>query len=531
MTLRAGFIPPRVTPALGCFGLLMFGAALLGFAGPAPQLIFASDVVFYLDACHRAAGGQWLGRDFTSPIGPAALLPTVLAMRFFGPDVSGLVGGSVIAWGGFGALAWMIARSRLNSIYAIGFSLFVAGTAAGLYPLDFGDWRSLSYGLLYNRLAWAALALALVAALLPPRTTSGSTTTWLAAGLGAASVWIWALKPNYLLILLPPIIFAFIQAPRLRAWSFGLLGGSAGTLALIAACVSFSPFGYVQTHLGMASEAPADMLLYTWNRTWTENGWLLLGLACICFAALRSAAAGVPRIALGTTVVAIAAATLLANLANCQFSEIPIWGAIAWIAAGVAVESTGVARMARITAIVFALAFTWQPLASMAYNFAWKTIQPPGSSPAVNIASAAWHGLPLRAFPGTVADPAGDLTSAANYALWLNDGLTLLSKHHRGGPVACLDWNNPFPFATGSIPPPGDVIAWHVGRNVGRNYHADPARILNGTEIVMEPVRSLQPASLEFKRSLFAPGLASAFSLVAESSRWRVWKRRAQPLN
>jgi hypothetical protein len=92
--------------------------------------------------------------------------------------------------------------------------------------------------------------------------------------------------------------------------------------------------------------------------------------------------------------------------------------------------------------------------------------------------------------------------------------------------VLCLDWANPFPFATQTVPPPGDEIAWHVGRTVGRDHHPEVARLLAGTAVVMEPFRSVQPASLAFKRVLFAPALAASFVLAGETAHWRAWIRR-----
>ena len=150
---------PRLAPAL-CVLALGLGLVLLLGAGPAPQLNYPADDAAYLDACYRTALGQCLGRDYTSPIGPAAILPTALAMRLGQHTVGALVTGSALVWLGGGWFAWWIARPRMSGWLAGGFALFTAGTAAAPYTLDSGSWRILSYGMLYNRLAWAALGLA-----------------------------------------------------------------------------------------------------------------------------------------------------------------------------------------------------------------------------------------------------------------------------------------------------------------------------------------------------------------------------------
>lgn len=508
---------------------ILAGVFLILGAGPVPQMIYVADVTSYLDACFRTASGQRIGVDFSSPVGPAALLPTVLGMRLNGPDVHALVFGSAFAWVAFGLAAWAVARPRLKPPLAAGFSLFVAATAAAPYPLDFGNWNTLSYGLLYNRLAWAALCVAIVAVFVPR--SDAAPPRGVAVGLGAISVLLWAIKPNYLLVLLPIMILDWSRAPRRGRWLAQATAGAAILFLIVSICVPFSPLGYLEIHLGMARQAPADLLAYTWNRTLRENFTPIFVLVVIVSVIFRSSLAGASRRSLILAGLAVVAATLITNLTNCQFSEIPVWAALAWCCATFSAGRDLASRCARLAAVAFALAFTWQPLASIAYGYAWKVFRHPGTPPALEVESAAWRGLPLRAIPGTPADPGGDLFSAANYARWLNDGLALLVRHPGAESILSLDWNNPFPFATGTRPPLGDEIAWHVGRNVRPLFHPDFARILTGVNYVMEPQRSLQPFSLSFKQLAFAPGLAASFVVVEESDHWRLWVRRAPALS
>jgi hypothetical protein len=518
---------PRLAPAL-CAIALGLGLVLLLAAGPAPQLNYPADTANYLDACYRTALGQWLGRDYTSPIGPAAILPAALAMRLGQHTVGALVTGSVLVWLSGGLLAWWIARPRMSEWLAGGFALFTAGTAAAPYTLDFGSWRILSYGMLYNRLAWAALGLAAAAVLLPRR--DGREPRGVPLGLGAGSIWLWLLKPNYLLILFPLVVFHWLGAVDRLAWFRRSVIGAAGMLAFVWLCVPFSPAGYVATHLGMARVAPASLLQYTLERSLTENIWLVLGLLLLWGAVLRDAVTLPRRLSLGLTIGAVIACTFAANLANCQFSEIPFWGALGWLAAVAAgaTQTPWLRRTGLLAGLCFGLAFTWQPLASIGYNFAWKHYRAPGFPPAVEVASLAWQGMPMRPVPGDPAGPAAALESAGNYTAWLNDGLALVHQM-QPGPVLCLDWSNPFPFATGTAPVPGDAIAWHVGRTHGPRYHPDVALLVAGAAAVMEPRRSLQPDSLAFKRTLFGPALAADFVLAGETVHWRLWVRKPMP--
>jgi hypothetical protein len=188
---------------------------------------------------------------------------------------------------------------------------------------------------------------------------------------------------------------------------------------------------------------------------------------------------------------------------------------------------TAAARSVLLAGAVLGLAFTWQPLASIVYNFGWKHYRAPGSPPALQVNAMAWQGMPMRPTPGEPFGPGENLESAGNYAAWLNDGLALLARVRPAqGNVLCLDWTNPFSFATASVPIAGDEIAWHVGRTVGTFHHPDVDRLLAAAAVVMEPLRSIQPASLTFKRALFAPGLRASFVIAGETVHWRAWVRR-----
>lgn len=511
---------------------LLLGAFLLAAGGAAPQLLFPSDDAAYLDACYRASLGQWLGRDFSSPIGPAALLPTVVVMKLGGASINALVFGSALTWLVYGMLAWFATRERMPVWLAAAFALFVAATAAAPYTLDFGAWNILSYGMLYNRLAWAALCVAAGAALLPQPESGASNTT--ALSLGACAVWLWALKPNYLLILGPLFLYQCWLASHRGAWLLRATLGASIMLGFVWFSVRFSPVGYVGTHLGMAREAPSGLLAYTFLRSLRENFWLVLALVTIWGAALKTGATLPLRRGLALTVIGVIASTFAANLTNCQFSEIPLWGALGWLGASYGLcgkPGTGAARFAGVAGVACGLAFMWQPIASVAYNFTWKHYRAPGSPPALQVDASTWQGLPMCPAPGEISGPSERLDSPGNYAAWLNDGLALLARvsaPHE--PVLCLDWTNPFPFATARVPIVGDEIAWHVGRTVGASHHPDVNQLLAAAVIVMEPRRSIQPDSLAFKRALFATALETSFMVGGETAHWRAWVRRAPPL-
>jgi hypothetical protein len=513
-------------------GLLLAGALGILLTGPAPQLSYASDTANYLSACGASAGGLILQRDYFSPIGPAAILPTVLAMRVHAATVAALAWGSALAWLGYGLAAWTVARPRMVGWLAAAFALFVAATATAPYTLDFGNWHSLSYGMLYNRLAWAAVCIAACPAFLPravpPRLA------WAAAGHGACAAWLWLIKPNYVLIQVPLTIWAMVAIQGQRrpaATTAWFAAGAAAATLLVGICVPFDPLGYMREHFAMAHDVSPGLLLHTLARSLREN----LAPVALLGAGWLIAAAGTPswgrRASLLGLLVSVGSATFLANMTNTQFSEFPLWGALGWFLAaflGGAGQRVRFGRPAAAAGVALGLAYAWQPLLAEPYAFAWKQAHAfPGPQTAV-VASPAWSGMPMRYYPATVSPlgaghPGG---SAGDYAAWLNDGLALLARVRPSpGPVLCLDWDNPFPFALGARPVLGDQIAWDVNKNVSPEHHPNVRRLLDQAAVVMEPKQSAMRESFVFKRPIFTEQLSRDFTLAGESAAWRVWLR------
>ncbi|HVW19730.1 MAG TPA: hypothetical protein VHC86_00800 [Opitutaceae bacterium] len=525
--------PRWLNEAAVAAALLAAGALAIGLAGPVPQTIYPSDTANYLDACHSLAAGLVLDRDFSAPIGPAAFWPTAIFARMGGASAAALALGECLTWIAYGVLGWLATRRRMPGWLAAGFALFVAATAAAPYTLDFGNWRSLSYGMMYNRLAWAALALVAVPSFLPRR--DGGPPWAAAAGHGACAVWLWAIKPNYLLIQFPLSCWSLLGSDlRGRQYGKALLwfaAGAGGMLAVVAAGVPFDPLAYLRHDLSMAQAAPGGLLHDCLVRTARANlpvvGLLLAGWAA-AWGLDRRRATGAR---LGLFAV-VAAATVVANMTNCQFGEIPVFGAAGWILAAWAVPiRRPAARGLVAAAAVVGLAYTWQPCLSLPYAL-WRKVHPSSAGPdSALVASPAWSRMPMRFFPSESAprrpDPNG---SAGDYALWLDDGLALW--HRAGappGPVLCLDWNDPFSLALAQSPLRGDDIAWHVGRYLDAGHHPDARALIAQAAAVMEPRDSVQPASLAFKRELFTPWLRAEFRIAAESADWRLWVRRSPP--
>lgn len=531
--LAARLRPDRWTVL--CGALLAGGALLLWSAGPAPLGQYPSDVVNYLDASQRTLLGQWMARDYTAPIGPAALWPVALAMRLTGQaHVNALGFGSIVLWLAFGLCAWQASRPRLRPWLAVGFTLLVAGTAAAPYVLDFGRWDVPSYAMGYNRQAWALLCLASLLALLPRH--DGRAPRSVPFAFGFISIWLWADKPNYLLVLLPLFLHAWLDQVARCGRTGCLRGGLAGAvtaLTLIWCLVPFSVSGYLRTHAGMAASADGADLVPGLLRALRENLWAVALLGYALAWHLRSTPG--PAVSPWRRLLpyaAVAVTVFAANTTNCQYSEIPLWaalGCVLWESLLSRPTAQWPFRFALVAAALPVVLLSWQPLLSLPYAWYWKKSVWPRATRTETIHSPAWQGLPLRPLlwsdndqpsPETLVDP-------AVYARWLNDGLSLLTPHLRPTDrILCLDWSNPFPFATQTEPPHGEEIAWSVSRTVGPAHHPDPEQLLQSATLIMEPRTVIVPRWQAFKRELLGSSLSEHFVCAAESAQWRLWVRR-----
>lgn len=509
---------------IGLFSALVIGSILIAASGPAPQLIFPADTANYLDGTYRLFLRQELGGAFSSPIGPAAYIPTVIATHLIGPEAKALAFGAAIANALFGLFSWRVAITRMHVVPAALFTLLVANTASASYTLDFGSWNILSYGMLYNRYAWAICMTAAAAAILPDRTKQKPLLA--GAGWGTSASLLALIKPNYLVIFGLFYAVSLWTSPRRLSFLLATLTGTALSLPVIYSLTPFSLSGYIHTLFGMAHGAPADLLRYTLVRSLQENLLPLTLLFSVCL--IMAHHKQLPHLTF-VFITASTFATFLANTTNCQFSEIPLWGAFACICLQPLLDAkpSSTRTFACLVLLGLAFAFIWKPIASTLYIPVRSVFRSSSSKREVSITTPSLRALPMLPMPGQLPSVAGPLEIPANFALWLSDGIRLLTPYLEPDTrILCLDWNNPFPFAPVSIPPPHDCIAWHYGRTHSDQHHPDPALLLQTADIVMEPHRSLQPESLEFKRRLFGPGLYKSFFMAAESNHWRLWMRK-----
>jgi len=124
--------------------------------GQSYTTIWLSDTIALLDASYRVSIGQVPGKDFFTAIGPLNFYFSSLGLIFdFDPSVTFALGGIVTLC--ILLLAGMVMMySRFSLIPILIVSLYFGLLIAS--PLDSGDtYRNSTWGMFYNRQAWAAL--------------------------------------------------------------------------------------------------------------------------------------------------------------------------------------------------------------------------------------------------------------------------------------------------------------------------------------------------------------------------------------
>jgi hypothetical protein len=125
----------------------------------------------------------------------------------------------------------------------------------------------------------------------------------------------------------------------------------------------------------------------------------------------------------------------------------------------------------------------------------------------------------LEVTPAEVAIP-------LNYVHMLNDGVRLLQQHRRPEEtVISVDFSNAFSFTLGIRPPVGGVEGLHYGMGFDERHHLSGERLFGNANLVMWPKRFSGGNLSEIVPKLYGPYVANHFSLVAESPRWRLYRR------
>lgn len=186
------------------------------------------DTLHMMQIVFRMAAGERPHVDIMTPIGGLAFAPIVLFVKAgFGIGMAALWSQIVIAAFFLPAL-WWVSLSRLSPRLAVAFGVIVMVLVLALVHGE--AQRSVSISMHYNRWAWAAAFIAIVAAIIPPVHPKNHTID--GAVIGLMMTVLLMIKVTYFVAFALPVILALVLTGQRRALWVALSTG-AGMVALL----------------------------------------------------------------------------------------------------------------------------------------------------------------------------------------------------------------------------------------------------------------------------------------------------------
>jgi len=495
-------------------------AVLLAVPGQTVATKYINDLLIFLDGAYRVTSGQIPHRDFATALG--ALVYYIPAAGYV---LSGSLGGAMPI--GVALLLLILApamahivSSRLQPALALPYAAFLLLIVA--VPMNLGEGvTALSFGMFYNRVGWAALALLLVMYVRPER--SGSRQDWLDGLSGALLIVLMLfLKVSYGVVAVAFAVLLLLDA-RHRRW------------AALALAVTLAVGVIVEVGWGLAGAYLSDVLM-----AGKVSGALRGSVQKLTDTFLRNLADYVLFVLfVGLALWRTRSMRDLIFYGFCALSGLMIinqnfqtWGIITLSAAAVvAAETLARSDLARRDE---AKAWSTSPAAYLLLlAFVLPTIVH------CSIALGLHAGLASTRRSGDFALPnldrirlvdlwtTGDHNFFATYAATLQDGAHALGNlDSRPGPVVVLDFVNPYSAGLGLPPPTGDSSWHHFGRTFDLTHYPPVEKVFGNARLVMEPKWPVERSTYDGLREVYGAHLADQFELVQETEHWKIYRAR-----
>lgn len=484
-----------------------------------PQASYIDDTVAFLDGARRAATGAWLGRDFSSPIGPGAFVPTALFLRLgFSPGWA-LSLDAAFWFALIAGLAWcQTARwsdKTARWFFALGLGL-VAGTP---YRIGEIEWTHTTWALRYNAVGIALAALGVLEMSSPagaPRRTH-----WLIGAYAALLFW---LKITNVLCLGPLALGLFVVArgERVRAFVTAIASGLlvTGAIFLVA---HFSPLGYYRDCAGMVATSGTNESVKLLTLMRSDFPVLIVAaviaaLCCWRFADFRTEGR--------RAVIDLVLCSALVMSVHIFASTKPVLLLPALLAVS-AYQARGLARPQSGGLIVGFMALAVAPMVAVwLYCGAWSLRYARSPEPRL-------LGLPAVK-PPDIANSA-DLSAYEvidtklphdNYAIMsaYQDAVALARANFKpDATVIVADFTNPVIAAGLGRGMTGDWIAWHWKRTVGPRQQPWLQNAVTTADWVFTWRKP--PALAREKNALVLETVRNSHTIAAESPYWTLWHR------
>jgi hypothetical protein len=489
-------------------------AAMLALPGQTETTKYLNDLLIFLDGAYRVSVGQVPNRDFHSALGPLNYYIPAAGYWLTGSFGAALPVGIALLALLLAPITAYILDSRMRPLVAVPFAALLILIL--VVPINLGESpTALSYGMFYNRIGWAALAL-LLAMYLPPERlyTRGTLLDGSAAAL--LTLLLLFLKISYGAVAVAFLIFMLVVSPQ-RRWAALAIGLTAVALAATEAVWQGGA-----AHL-------ADVLLaaqVSGMRATLENFVrLALGNAAdsTLFALLAGFALWHTRSIRDLLFYSFCAASgyLILNQ-NFQATGIITLHAAAAVAAETVLRSEPARgrsdRPARLAAPLLFFALLLPTLINSAVGLTIHTVAAVRRA-GVDLALPNLDGVRLvNVWSG------GDHFFFSNYINTFRNGARALEEFMPNpSRVFVLDFVTPFSVGLGLEPPRGDSVWQHWGRTFNAEHHLPAEELLRDVRVVLDPKYPIEPWTHDGLRNAYLPYIQANYDFVGENIDWWVY--------
>ena len=507
---------------------------LVGALSCGPINVFHNDALLLLDDGWRVLNHQVPHRDFHSPLGPIEFLIVGGGMALSKGSAQGIAIGIAVFGFILGAWSWLLARSRMPTLFAALVTFWIVLTATCPTPLGF-DPRYLSCAMIYNRQGYALLGIILLECAF----AHDRNRFWGGFSSGLALVVLVFLKLNFFGIA-ALMLLATVPLDRSefrRVW--GCLAGIGAVLVAFLLYPRFS-FGAFFADMSFVAHARGASLnlsgLLRGVRICAQSGsfWIVIVMALAIFLLKPPGENRSRRVVVLSilTLIVLASGPLFLqtnSLENrCQLASLWIIILLDPISAlHPRLQSKKIATLAITAAALGTLVSAILPeLSSTASLLAYNTDQRKASGvlvPAPGMEHMRFYDS--TSFYDKVNAGDGD---GSYYAATLGDGISLLTNNSRQQEtVLSLGFHNPFSYLLRRSPAAGGSSYLFMGNSISEDHMPPADWVFDDADLMVLPENEgTHRASDLFIQSYYRSDLLRNFEFVAESTYWKLYRRK-----
>jgi hypothetical protein len=497
--------------------------------------IYGHDLFTFLDGSWRVSQGQIPHIDFYSAFGPIFYLMQAAGLLLAHYRIEGLVYGTVLAGLVLGVWGIAIIRARLNAVaglLAVAFLILF-----WLAPFPLGEPYYLpSFAMQYNRLGYTILFLVVVE-LFGKIREEPARFDWGGLSTGVALGCLLFMKANFFAV--GAVVTAGAYVLRVRTLRHAVFV-IAGWLVVFCVIASYLHWDLLAFWKDLRTAAGARQTRFHEIRDSVRTALrnvtpvvVVLGLAAAALFRRKGATLRVLPCLKQPLLIAILilAADFVLSLSNQQRFGFPltIVAIILFVDQLCRIEEeTGAPRrsiaepalllvmLAMVLPFIMDTVNAWAIHVTMRQNTVLATAARINSAPLVDLVF------------DDHSDPVWGQSEANGHILTnhINDGLRLIRANSGANDrIACLCYDNPFPYALLRPPMEGGAAFYDYGTNFTERFTPSAERILGNADVVVYPKTELDSLNVSTLLKICHNLLSERYHAVAESRDWILLKK------